>query len=95
MLENYNRSQLQSPKWREVFKAYAYISTYSPSLLSQLEGLNFGHVISEEYIIFTIRFHSGLKQDMRIAFQEKFFEIKRIINQDMQNQVQKIITLEI
>ncbi len=95
LLENKNLSSIEQPEWQEVFEVFANVNSYSSGILSQIEGVSFGHVLSEEYMIFTIRFHSKIRKNMRIKFRDSFFEIKRIINDEMKNKIQKIISLEI
>jgi SPP1 family predicted phage head-tail adaptor len=44
---------------------------------------------------FRIRYMSILKSDMRIVYDQRYFQIKRIINQDEMNMVSVIIAQEI
>ncbi|HJD62444.1 MAG TPA: head-tail adaptor protein [Rickettsia endosymbiont of Degeeriella rufa] len=62
--------------------------------------MSFGHVITEGYFLFKIRFIKNITTKMRIIFKEREFEIKRVINveekgitaeMDLNNAVVKII----
>jgi SPP1 family predicted phage head-tail adaptor len=75
--------------------SFAEVQPVCDNRFISLEGLSFGNVITEKYFLFKIRFMDGITQEMRISFKGRFFEIKRIINEDERNKMLSIIALEI
>lgn len=94
-LENIILEPMEEDKWIEKFTAYAEIKPLCDSKFLALENINFGHVITEGYFLFKIRFVKNITTKMRISFKEREFEIKRIIDVEEKNKFLNIIALEI
>lgn len=95
ILENFSTSEIEEEKWQEKFTSYAEIRPISDSRFNMLENLNFGHVMTEGYYIFKIRFIKGITTKMLISFRNRRFEIKRIINIAERSKFLNIIGLEV
>jgi SPP1 family predicted phage head-tail adaptor len=95
LLENKSKTQIEKEDWNEMFYTFAEIKPASENKFQSLEGISFGHVITEELFLFNIRFDKRLHAKMRIKFQDRIFEIKRIINFMEKNIILQIIALEI
>ncbi len=95
ILENFSVSEIEEEKWQEKFTSYAEIRPISDNRFTMLEGLNFGHVITEGYYAFKIRYIKGITTKMLISFKNRRFEIKRIINMSERSKFLNIIGLEI
>ncbi|WP_375327107.1 head-tail adaptor protein [Candidatus Tisiphia endosymbiont of Nemotelus uliginosus] len=94
-LENFSINELDQDRWQEKFAAYAEIKPICDNRFIAMEHLSFGHVMTEGYYIFKIRFIKNINTNMRILFKERYFEIKRIINVVEQNKFLNVIGLEI
>jgi hypothetical protein len=94
-LENKTVNPIDLEDWQEKLRTFAEITPVSESSFSALEGLNFGHMITESYFLFRIRFLQGISTKQKIIFKKRNFEIKRIINQNEQDRVLLIIALEV
>lgn len=94
-LENFANSEIEQDRWQEKFSAYAEIKPFSDDRFISIEHLNFGHVITEGYYIFKIRFIENINIKMRILFRNRYFEIKRIVNVSEKNKFLNVIGLEI
>lgn len=94
-LENFSRSDLEQEKWQEKFASYAEIKPLCDNRFIPIEHLSFGHIMTEGYYLFKIRFIKNVSTNMRILFKERYFEIKRIINILEQDKFLHIIGLEI
>jgi SPP1 family predicted phage head-tail adaptor len=94
-LENLATSSIESENWQEKTKAFSEIKPICDTAFKSLESLDFGHVMTEGLFMFKIRFMKGINIKMRILFNDRQFEIKRIIDIAEQNRVLKIIGLEI
>jgi SPP1 family predicted phage head-tail adaptor len=81
--------------WREITSSFAEIKPLCDNRFLSLEGMAFGNIITEKYFVFTLRFIKNIDPKMRIKFDNRIFEIKRIIDQDERGRVLTIITLEI
>lgn len=95
ILENFSISEIEEPKWQEKFTSYAEIRPINDNRFTTLEGINFGHVMTEGYYVFKIRFIKGITTKMLISFKNRRFEIKRIINIAERSKFLNIIGLEI
>ncbi len=95
LLNNITANELEVQQWQEVATTFAEIKAVCDTKFETLEGLNFGHLITEALFIFRIRFIPNLNNKMRILFKDRLFEIKRIINIAEQDRVLQIIALEI
>lgn len=94
-LKNFANSETASETWEEKTKTFAQIIAISENNFGVIEGVSFGHVITEGYFVFITRFIESITIRMRISFNNRIFEIKRIINNKEQNRMLKIITMEI
>lgn len=94
-LKNINNSPFEPERWQEKLKTFAEIIPISESSYTMLENLNFGHVITEGYYLFKIRFIKDIDTNLRISFKNKNFEVKRVINLKEQDRVLQIIAMEI
>ena len=95
LLENMAVSPIETDNWQEQSIVFAEVKPIVDNKFIALEGLDFGHLISEEYYIFTIRFIDHMHIAMRIKMDDKEFSIKRIINIDHKSRLLKIIALTI
>ncbi|WP_341764540.1 phage head closure protein [Candidatus Tisiphia endosymbiont of Beris chalybata] len=94
-LENFATNELEHERWQEKFAVYAEIKPICENRFIAIEHLSFGHVMTEGYYSFKIRFIKNITTNMRILFKERYFEIKRIINILEQDKFLNIIGLEI
>lgn len=90
-----SESSLSGDDWRSVGQVYAEIKPLSEQQIKEIDSIQFGHLILEEYFIFTCRYSDLIENNMRIQFKERIFDIKRIINPQEKDRYLKIITLEI
>jgi head-tail adaptor len=67
----------------------------SPTTAKFFEGVDFGNLINENYIILRVRFTSQITKDMRIRFKDKAFLIKKMVNVLEQNKLFEIIAMEV
>ena len=95
ILENQAAHEIDPENWQKKCEIYAEIKPVYETNIGEIAGMNFGHVISGEYYLFTTRFVKGLSNKMRLQFGSKVYEIKRIINDKMRNKFLKIIALQI
>ncbi len=94
-LMNIAESKIAEPKWEKKYDCFAEISPLSDCKYMNLEGLNFGNLITEEYYLFKIRYMKNINKEFRISFQERVYSIKRIINPKEKNRILNIIAHEI
>lgn len=94
-LENKSISELDDDNWVEVIRTFADIKPLYDSKFGSLENFSFGHIVTENYFMFKIRYLPDLNTKMRISFNSRNFEIKRIINLHEKNEILQIIALEL
>ncbi|GAB4164487.1 MAG: hypothetical protein Tsb006_4090 [Rickettsiaceae bacterium] len=94
-LVNTAQSEIETPDWQPVIETFAEVKPACNNRFISLEGMQFGNVITEEYFLFKIRYMPEIHKDMRINFQGKIFEIKRIVEEGMRGHLLNIIALEI
>lgn len=94
-LKNIQHDESEEEKWVEVMYAFAEVNPICDSRPIAIEGLQFGHVISEDYYLFKVRYLDGLNINMRIKFKGRMFEIKRILNIKERSKILHIIALQI
>lgn len=94
-LENIMGEGIEEDRWVEKFTVYAEIKPLCDNKFLALENISFGHIITEGYFLFNIRFIKDITTKMRILFKEREFEIKRIINVQEKSKFLNIIALEI
>ncbi|BBJ31440.1 hypothetical protein RAS_05490 [Rickettsia asiatica] len=76
-LENIAEEGMEEDRWVEKLTSYAEIKPLCDSKFLALENISFGHIITEGYFLFRIRFIKNITTKMRILFKEREFEIKR------------------
>ena len=94
-LENDSLSEINSSKWHKIIEVFAEIKPVCDSKFISLHGLQFGNIITAEYYTFKIRFTSKINKEMRINFNNRIFEIQRVLNTDERNKMLIIIALGI
>lgn len=94
-LENFAASSIDKDRWEEKLTVYAEIKPLCDNKFIALENISFGHVITEGFFLFKVRFIKNITTKMRILFKERQFEIKRIINVNEKSKFLNIIALEI
>lgn len=75
--------------------AYADIREVNHISAPQINNIDFGNVTFANLYLFQIRHIPGLKQDMRINFDHKAYEIKTIINNRDRANILKILAQQI
>ncbi|WPY00222.1 Phage head-tail adaptor protein [Candidatus Trichorickettsia mobilis] len=94
-LENVALHEIEFEDWQEKLVAYADIQPACDNRLNILEQFSFDHVMTEALFLFRLRFIAGITIKLRINFNSRLFEIKRIINLNERNRWLQIIALEI
>jgi SPP1 family predicted phage head-tail adaptor len=94
-LENVANFETEELVWREKIHTFAEIKAVCDNKFLEMEGVSFGHLITEGYFTFTVRYIRGITADMRILFHGRNFDIKRIIDIEEKARVLSIIALEI
>lgn len=94
-LENVANFETEELVWKEKIHTFAEIKAICDNKFLEMEGVSFGHLITEAYFHFTIRYIRGINPDMRILFHGRNFDIKRIIDIEERGRVLSIIALEI
>ena len=94
-LENKSRNELEEQNWQEIYSSFAEIKPMYDNKFGSIEKFNFGHIVTEAFFMFKIRFTDQVNPKMRICFSRRIFEIKRIINIAEKNKILQIIALEI
>lgn len=93
------RSDAQEPfqenQWIDLFNVFAEISPLSETKYATIDQFSFGQLSTENYFVFKIRYKSEVSNNMRLAYKNRIFEIKRIINPYERDKVLQIIALEI
>lgn len=95
IIYNSSISELEPENWVSMQEAYAEIAAITETNIHEFDDINFGHLMSEEYFIITMRFLKNISSKMRIKFGDRLFAIKRIVNPYQLNNILKIIALEI
>jgi len=95
LLKNTAKTELDEIKWEEFAVCFAEVRPVCDNKYVSMEGLSFGNVITEEYFHFRTRYIKNITKEMRISFNKRIFEIKRIINHQEKNRMLSIIALEV
>jgi SPP1 family predicted phage head-tail adaptor len=95
ILANMAISELDDEDWQEKTKTFAEIKPLYDNKFGSLENFSFGHIVTENFFMFKIRYLPDLNTKLRIRFDERIFEIKRIINLNEKNIFLQIIGLEL
>lgn len=94
-LENLATTEIEKERWQQATVTFAEIKPICDNKFEAIDGLSFGHIMTQGFFLFKIRFILGINNKMRILFKERQFEIKRIINIGEQNRFMQIIGLEL
>src|SRR4051812_22068561 len=94
-LENVANFETEELVWKEKIHTFAEIKAICDNKFLEMEGVSFGHLITEAYFNFTVRYIKGITVDMRILFHGRNFDIKRIIDIDEKRRMFRIIALEL
>lgn len=93
-IENISKSELEDQNWEEKYITFADVRPMYDNKFGSIENFSFGHIVTEAFFIFKIRFTEAVHAKMRIMLGGRMFEIKRIINDKEASKVLKIIALE-
>ena len=93
-IENVSKSELEDQDWQERYVTFADVKPMYDDKFGSIERFSFGHIVTEAFCMFKIRFTDMVHAKMRIIFKRRMFEIKRIINHNEASKVLKIIALE-
>lgn len=94
-LKKLSNNPTEDLEWIEDKTTYAEIKHASDNRFFAIENISFGSVISEKYFLFSMRFIKDINCSMRIRFNDRIFEIKRIIDKDERGRILTIVALEI
>ncbi|MEY3197364.1 MAG: hypothetical protein RLZZ59_735 [Pseudomonadota bacterium] len=94
-LKNISNNDLEEQNWQEAYSTFADIRPMYDNRFQVIETQSFGHIVTEAFYIFRIRFSEIINTKMRIMFKRRLFEIKRIINEGERSLVLRIIALEL
>jgi len=94
-IENVSNSELEDQNWEEKYVTFADVRPMYDNKFGSIENFSFGHIVTEAFYMFNIRFTEEVHAKMRIIFKRRMFEIKRIINDAETSKVLKIIALEL
>lgn len=94
-LENRTISELEDEDWQEKLRCFAEIKPLYDNKFGSIENFSFGHIVTENFFMFKIRYLPDLCTKLRIGYQDRIFEIKRIINIAEKNEILQIIALEL
>jgi head-tail adaptor len=94
-MKNKAISEIEQEIWSEEIRAHAEIKPLCESNFQYLEDMTFGNFIPEALFLFKLRYIPEITLDMRILFDNRNFEIKRVINLGEVNRYLQIICLEI
>lgn len=81
--------------WQLKFSTFAKATHLMPNSLKFFEGIEFGNLINQNYMLFCIRFNNQVNKNMRIRLNNKKFLIKKITNVLEQDQFLELIAMEI
>ena len=93
--KNIIQNELEKAVWEDVITCFANVENLLEMNLKNVEGLDYGHVISEELYLFTIRYSNLLQCGMRIIFEDQIYEIKRINDVAFKKRYNQIIAQKI
>lgn len=94
ILENISINEIEE-RWEEKDITFAAIKPLYNNKVDSIENFSFGHMVTEEYFLFKIRWLLNIDNKMRIKFKKRIFEIKRIIDVTESSKWLQIIALEI
>lgn len=94
-LESSQGDDFSIAKWSPKFVLYGEINPLRNTSFNSLEPFNFGNIITSLYFIITIRYHKEVHHKMRIQFQTRIFDIKKISNHKEENIMLNILAYEL
>ncbi|MDF2964990.1 MAG: hypothetical protein K0Q51_378 [Rickettsiaceae bacterium] len=81
--------------WQEKFETFAEILPLDERSYNYIENFNFGQLVTESLFIFRVRFTELPSSKLRIKYNNRLFEIKKITNVEERNLVLSILAVEI
>jgi hypothetical protein len=94
-LTNIKENPTDHDNWVISYETFAHLANLHPNNLTLVNNFDFGHILTASYVIATLRYSDKIKNNMRLRFQEKIFEIKKIIEDFDGKKFIKLIILEI
>ena len=94
-LQNIADSEIEQPIWQEKIYTFAEVKAICDHQFLETEGIKFGHLITEGYFHFVIRYLNSITTEMRILFEGRNFDIKRVVDLGTTSKLLRIIALEI
>lgn len=94
IIENISINEIEED-WQEKYITFASIKPLYSNKVESIENFSFGHIVTEEYFLFKVRWERDITNKMRIQFKERIFEIKRVIDVTESSKWLQIIALEI
>ena len=95
IFQNTSASELEGERWSLKYQTFAEIKPLFDHKIGSIENFDFGHIVTEGYFLFRIRYLEGLTVAMRINFKNRHFEIKRVIDPTEESKILQIIALEV
>ncbi len=94
IFQNVNANDLDE-SWVSKLIIFADVRELLPNNISFFEGIDFGNLINQVYMLFTVRFNKKISKDQRIRFRQQDFLIKKIINVAQKGRVMEIIAMQV
>ncbi len=94
IFQNVNANDLDE-SWVSKLIIFADVRELLPNNISFFEGIDFGNLINQVYMLFTVRFNKNISKDQRIRFRQQNFLIKKIINVAQKDRVMEIIAMQV
>ena len=94
-LENLAAHEIEDDQWKNIAYSYADVVPICEASAKEITGLGFGHVLTEEYYLFRVRFHPAINKKQRISFDGEFYEIKRIVKMRNNQRASNIVAFKI
>jgi head-tail adaptor len=94
ILQNVNANDLDE-SWASSLMLFADVRELLPNNVSFFEGVDFGNLINQVYMLFTVRFNKNISKDQRIRFRQQSFLIKKIINVAQKDRIMEIIAMQV
>jgi SPP1 family predicted phage head-tail adaptor len=81
-------------KWDQLIEVFAEVKAISDYRYSNIETPLSMQLITSSPYLFVIRYIAGLNNKMRISYDGRYFNIRRLINYEERNAIWHIITEE-
>ena len=82
-------------QWQTRVVAFAKVKSLSDLSTSQTGNIGFGNILNKSYFLFQCRYLADVTNKMRIKFDERHFNILRVINVDERSKFLSIIAQEV